>query len=158
MQFCVKVHSRDTARHFYRGPSAWASSSKRNSLNFWVFKGFIYLYICISGCCLFYLLMCLLIYVDITRKFCWRATKRCNKQKCHDSLNFPFHCCCSFPRKLLFSALRDLMPIESLPVVLARVNLMIHIILSCPVFPRVFNKSFVTVVLSCIMFIWRSVV
>lgn len=44
------------------------------------------------------------------------------------------------------------MPIESLPVVLERVNLMIHIIPSCPVFPRVFNKSFVTVVLSCIVF------
>lgn len=50
------------------------------------------------------------------------------------------------------------MPIESLPAVLERVNLMIHIIPSCPVFPRVFNKSFVTVVLSSVVLIWRSVV
>uniref|UniRef100_A0A8C3KG69 ADAM metallopeptidase domain 22 n=1 Tax=Calidris pygmaea TaxID=425635 RepID=A0A8C3KG69_9CHAR len=48
--------------------------------------------------------------------------------KSHDSLSFPFLCCCSFPGKLVFSALLDLMPIESLPVVLERVNLMIQII------------------------------
>lgn len=95
----------------------------------------------------------MLICVDIKGKFCCRATEKCNKQKSHGSLDFPFLCCCSFPGKLVFSTLLDLMPIESLPVVLERVNLMIHIIPSCPVFPRVFNKSFVTVVLSCIVFI-----
>lgn len=159
MQFCMHVHSHDTARHFRRGPSVWASSSKRNYPDFWgFFKGFICLWMYIHGCCLFYLLILVLIYVDIKRKFCCRATKKCNKQKSRDSLNFPFHCCCSFSRKLVFSALLDLMPMESLPVVLERVNLMIHIIPSCPGLPRAFNKSFVTLVLSCIVFIWRSVV
>lgn len=159
MQFCMHVHSNDTARHFCRGPSVWASSSKRNCPDFWDFLkdssvcGYVFMVVIF-----FYLLILVLIYVDIKRKFCCRATKKCNKQKSCDSLNFPFHCCCSFPRKLVFSALLDLMPMKSLPVVLERVNLMIHVIPSCPGLPRVFNKSFVTLVLSCIVFIWRSVV
>lgn len=113
---------------FIEGPQPEHPLVRETVLTSGFLKGFICLWICIHGCCLFYLLIVVLIYVDITRNFCCRASKRCNKQKSHDSFNFPFRCCCSFPRKLVFSALLDLMPIESLPVVLERVNLMIHII------------------------------